>query len=339
MIFSYQSSPNRSSQKIDSKNQETQKIKLDCHDKPFSQDCYIKDFYFLAKASGTELAKNVLSKLQEIDPTTNDCHTIAHSIGRAAVEKNPDNWKQIIDGEDPNFCSGGFFHGAIEAHARFDNNFNVTGPEANNLCDYGNYPYREGSCKHALGHIILVDTQGNLAKAVTTCDLIKPPFEDECYGGVFMENVVRQNLKDHGIGVQYNWDRQYANKNEVVCQNQLGKAAKGCWGEMGHLYAAINNDEGEKTFQECYKAREQSFIDNCYKLAIQKMSVTADQPKLNRACNVYTNLESKYTQCVGYVISSITNTSANLKTKGINFCDSLLEIYKKDCLNQIEKTH
>ena len=316
---------------------EAQKVTSDCQKKLISQDCYIKDFLNLAKRYDADFAKKVLSSIQSIDQSTNNCHTIAHSMARAVVEKDPSSWKKLIDKEDPNFCSGGFFHGIIEAHAGFDNNFALTGSQAQSLCSGGNNPLKEGSCKHILGHIIFVENRGDTEKAIQVCDDIKPPYEDECYGGIFMENVVRQNLKDHGLGIQYNWDIKYVNQTEELCVNQQNKAAKGCWGEMGHLYAAINNDDPQKTFGDCSRAPKVEYRDNCYKLALFKIAITADsQSKINTACQVY-NEGNLYNQCVSYMINSFMQTSPSIKPRAESFCNSLLSSYQDDCLRRIGK--
>ncbi|MEX2028138.1 MAG: hypothetical protein WD988_01395 [Candidatus Curtissbacteria bacterium] len=310
---------------------EAQRITLLCQKSALSQNCYIKEFLNLSKTYGTDFSKKVLSGIQDIDPTTNNCHTIAHSIARAAVEKNPETWQELLAAEDPNYCSGGFFHGVIEARTGFDGGFKLNGPEAEALCKEGNNPYKEGSCKHILGHLILVEERGEIDRAIKICDEIKPPHEDECYGGVFMENMVRENLKEHGLSPQYNWDMEYSLRNEALCEKQLGKAAKGCWGQMGHLYAVIYSDDPQKVFDQCSGAPQQTFTDNCYRLAVSKIAVTADQPKLDVACNVYKD-DGAYRQCVSYVLSSLTTTSSKFKPKATNFCHALSISYQNTCL-------
>lgn len=330
--------PNIPNSQDDQLNIEAKNLLSACRSHKNAYECYREKFKTLTLNYDANLSIKVLERIQEEDPITRNCHSIAHSIAQKSVEKNPQDWQKMIltaSEKNPNFCSSGFFHGIIERHSGLDPNFSIENREIQNLCLSTNNNFREGSCLHALGHIILVEKEGEIDTSVKICGQIDSQFIDECYSGIFMENMVRRNLQEHAIAKMHAWDWDFAFELENLCLNQEGKSAKACWGEMGFLYAHLNNDNPPGTFRLCSKTQVADYRENCYKHAAFKIPLTADtQSKVNQICNVYSD-EKNIEYCLTYVLSTLINNSSNFYQKAVDFCNWQIGDYQKEKCFQI----
>ena len=273
---------------VDSVAKEAKQASLECKDNKFSTQCYAEEFRKITKEYDLFFAKDVLSQVWSLDNRTLSCHFLAHKIGTYQVEKDPTSWRKLLDKIDPQFCSGGLFHGILETHARFDPDFNVK-KQVDIICKDIKSSYEQGSCVHILGHILLIEVDGSVSEAVEICENIKLTTVDQCYSGVFMENMVREDLREHGIVKEnFVWNKKSASEMEALCRKYNGTAAYGCWGEMGHMYAAVYDDNPSIVFRLCANAPSEEFSTNCYLHAVAKIAVTSsNQSYVNVLCKVY----------------------------------------------------
>ena len=320
---------------IDLVNLQADKIALACQKIGSYENCYEEQFTDLTQRKDLFFSQKVLYKLWEIDSRTYVCHVIAHRISLAQVRKDPASWRKILNSIDPQSCSGGFYHGILEGHASFDPNFELNGAQIDKLCRDKGSVYSEGSCIHILGHILLVQFNGEISKAIGVCKHISLSSSGQCYSGIFMENMTKQNLSEHGIAKPFNWTKDSLKDMEKVCFQQEGDAANGCWGQMGHMYAAVYNDEPEIVFDACKKAPQKEFSTNCYLYAVAKISVTRDsQSNINSICRVYEG-STFFDTCVGRVISSLLQTSPKFYERGKKFCQSLSSKSQIKCFENL----
>ena len=316
-------------------NIEASNIASVCQKSGFYKNCYEQELTKLTKKNNLFFSQEVLYKLWDIDNRTRGCHNFAHRIGLAQVQKDPDSWNKILGSIDPQSCSGGFFHGILEGHARFDPTFELTKSYVESLCGNKDNKYNEGSCIHIFGHLFLVESNGDIAKATAFCDSLTLSSSDQCYSGVFMENMTKENLSVHGLATQSNWTQASLSTFEELCLGYEGKAANSCWGEMGHMYAAVYNDDPQIVFDACKRAPENESSTNCYFHAVAKMSVTSDsQSNVNGICKSYEG-STFFDTCVNRVIDALLHASPKFYERGENFCQSLPEESRFSCFEKL----
>lgn len=330
LVLISQIKPSRQSRINNQSQLELNRILSTCQKSNLPNNCYQEEFAQLTKIHDIKFSKKVLEATQKLDPTTRNCHTIAHAIAKSSVEKNPENWQKLLSNEDPNFCSGGFFHGIIERHSGLDPNFSIESSEIQNLCLTNNNNFTEGSCLHALGHIVLIEKNGKIEESTKVCAQINSSSIDECYSGIFMENMVRRNLQEHSIAKMRDWNLGFANELENLCLKQNSKSAKGCWGEMGFIYAKLSGDDPYETFKLCSKTPYATYQENCYKHAAFKIPLTANtQSKVNEICKVYSK-EENIEKCVKYVLYTLINNSPSFNQRANDFCISQIDNNQKE---------
>ena len=311
------------------------KLALACQKSRSYENCYEKQFTYLTQKNDIFFSQKVLYKLWDIDSRTYTCHTIAHRISLAQVRKDPTSWRKILNSIDPQSCSGGFYHGILEGHAGFEPNFELNGAQIDKLCSDKGSVYNEGSCIHILGHILMVQFNGEIPKAIEVCKHVSISPSDQCYSGVFMENMTKQNLSEHGIAKPFKWTTDSLEGMEKLCFQYKEDAAYGCWGEMGHMYAAVYNDDPQKVLNDCLVAPDKKFTTNCYLHAVAKISVTSsNQSDINSMCDVYKE-SPNFDSCVNRVISSLLQTSSNFYERGEKFCQSLPEESRVNCFKSL----
>lgn len=308
-----------------------------CRDETAYDHCYQEKLSQIAKVNGLVFSRQVLEQLWDIDDRTRSCHAIAHRIALAQIEKLPSSWDKLLATIDPQACSGGFFHGILEGHTRFDSSFQITDEQITKLCDRQDGAYSQGSCLHIMGHLLLVEHYPNLKKAIAFCDGLTLP-SYECYSGIFMENITRQNLNEHGLASQITWTKESSQTYEQLCASYQGEAAKACWGNMGFMYAAVYNDDADKVYELCSKASREVLQTNCYMRAVEKIAVTgASQSQINSLCNPYKNDQIHLTHCMVRVVSAMLTSSVKFYDRGTNFCAVLPNIYQKPCYEEIKR--
>lgn len=326
---------NNSSKPKETKVQAAQEFAKDCKDGQFYENCYQKLFKDFATKNDFETSKSVLKQLQNIDPKLNSCHLMAHIIAAAAVQNTRD-WQSLLKNQDPMECSGGYFHGIVEGRARLDGNSKVDANTIINFCK--DYPKgQEGSCIHIMGHILLVDKLDNLDNAVKECDLVVSENQYQCYSGVFMEHMTRENLVVHTIvPFQITWDINYANQMTQLCSTFTKNAAMGCWGEIGPLYATAHANDPTQTRSDCRQAKNNEWIENCYIHGAVKIAVTSnDSTNLKTLCEPYFSDSEKHNDCALRVIDAMLSTSENYLGAALKFCYGDDIKYQDYCLKAV----
>jgi hypothetical protein len=211
---------------------------------------------------------NVMEKIQNIDPQTKTCHVISHRLAWSEVAKNPANWlsmfKQI---PNPNVCFTGFIHGAIEGKQRYDSHFELTPAIGNQICDQlkkvtksnNTYP-----CGHGLGHITLVENFPDLLEASKFCNSLQKDLNRSCLDGLFMEEIFKVNLIEHGLEKPINIGELYAQESENICRSFQDQEAESCWRELSILYSKITGPNFNQLKTHCQRAGSQRNINACY---------------------------------------------------------------------------
>jgi hypothetical protein len=148
----------------------------------FWDDAILREY---VQTYGVEQSLTRLDEIQLINGDQGTCHVRAHTVGETAYK--------LFGSEAFGMCGimqcgGGCFHGAIGSFAQKNGTKNFTRDLAD-LCLDSKF---KDQCMHGFGHGIMGWTNYDLPKALDTCDKITQDkfLQNECWRGVFMENVV-----------------------------------------------------------------------------------------------------------------------------------------------------
>lgn len=316
------------------------KIASECNGNKDAADlCYPQAFASLIKQHDLNFTLATLSVLQDIEPSARGCHLIAHSIAIGETEKNPGNWEKLIGQLDPNTCGGGLTHGVLEAHSRFDTNFKLNAQSLTQICNSLSQESKqmaeESNCDHIMGHLMLVQTSGNIPKAMYECSQVPDQFKFGCSGGVFMENLTRDNLVAHQIESHIPWNRDTASTQADLCKKYSGIMFQGCWREMAHLYTVIANYNPLEVYKLCNQTDDIEANLQCYfhGTGIMLLSPSITNQEIASICQVVP--QSEIERCFNEIAFNTLGVSPKYIDKMVLFCNSIDNAYSQSCYSQI----
>lgn len=198
--------------------------------------------------------------LYDISPVVQSfCHPLAHSIGHAGMEKYPVLSEAFSRGD--NFCWAGYFHGVMETYVE------KVGREAlpsqmNTICNQvpgrENYSFDYYNCVHGLGHGVMSITNNELFDSLKLCDNLEGQWErTSCYGGVFMENVIVDNLNHYTA---------YLKPEEPLypCTAVDDPYKESCYLMQTSYMLKVTNYDFKKVFGLCEQA-DKGYVETCYR--------------------------------------------------------------------------
>ncbi|TSC70892.1 MAG: hypothetical protein CEO12_17 [Parcubacteria group bacterium Gr01-1014_46] len=160
-------------------------------------DCYYNYYTKLVKEKGPKEAFIDLKKQYETSSYVRaQCHPLTHVIGRTTAMLYPNTTEAYKYG-DP-LCWSGFYHGVMETIVN-EIGIEKIKSSLDNICDgipgKEKYSFDYYNCVHGLGHGLMAITENELFDSLKYCDSLTGDWErSSCYGGVFMENVIVDNL-------------------------------------------------------------------------------------------------------------------------------------------------
>ena len=179
--------------------EEYAQIMLDrCADLETKEACYLNEVSQLMDIISLEEAFEIIRIAQESDSWLMVCHTIGHVIGQKEVEKDPDNWVEII-GRCPDFtCSDGCPHGAVIGRFGGDQlsqkDAQQAKEELSTACGYDgiedHLTPRMYKCIHGVGHLIMFLAEADIEESLAICKSVSAGDDNSAYAacseGVFM---------------------------------------------------------------------------------------------------------------------------------------------------------
>jgi len=319
--------------------EKTQAMISKCNKTDTWNRCYSEMFASLAKDYDFEFSLKLLKQLESQDARINDCHVIAHKIMGEEVAKHPERWKELLQLVDPNICNYGFIHGIIEGRSRVDSSFTLNKKTIPEFCQA--MLQEKGSrgvdqtCVHIIGHVLLVQTKGNVDQAVAICSQIPLNLQKECASGIFMENFTRDNLVDHEIASTVLWDDRTISQTEQLCRQYEGKIAYGCWQEISHLYNHRARLTPEHVLTDCRQAPTKELAEGCYLHGVATFihNTKASTDYFQSVCAVFSD-RSFVEQCMSIAVKSLLNSSLTPSKTAITFCLALKE-RKNECFSML----
>ncbi|MEO8576456.1 MAG: hypothetical protein ABI556_07145 [Gemmatimonadales bacterium] len=158
--------------------------------------CYESGLDSLAERGEVKLAMRTLANLAILDSdAARDGHVFAHGIGMAAGRAGGDIAKIFSQCDESN--QSGCYHGVLQSYLIAKK---TIGPaEVNAVCESFRGPQADRwilfQCVHGTGHGLTMYYQHDVPKALRDCDYLNGDWDRRsCYAGVFMENIVNQQM-------------------------------------------------------------------------------------------------------------------------------------------------
>ncbi len=295
------------------------------------ESCYSKEFRILAEENGPFFSFDVLHNLQKVEPEAVGCHLMAHAIGKGSYNRDPKNWRTLIQNMDSS-CSYGAIHGVLEAYIGSLPERSLKRDIIPTIC--GESP--RADCNHIIGHMLLVETDADVNKALNLCEVFKDVQQNSfCISGVFMEYQTAVNLVQHELVPEswMNWPARLP-ALEKLCRSFSGKYAAGCWEEIVHVAVATFDGDAKKVFDFCNTAQVEDGVKRCkrHSLGIIGASKNFDLDKLKYICSLQEDIDPNFkTECYPALVSSSLSTIPSALPEAISFCNSLEDDYKQSC--------
>ena len=322
--------------------QEAERIAVNCMGKG-GWECYKQAFSELTEKNGLTFTEQVLYAIQDVDPFLRNCHILAHSISQAATRKEPSRWKELLEQVNIYSCGGGFLHGVLETHMSSEPGFTITADFINNLCSNLSADEKKRMCSHGLGHLILLEKEGDLSSALPVCSGVKQDSTGmavDCFIGLFMEDHQKLALSEHEIAKAPIFDDQYVQKLEKGCFSYDGIAAVACWNEMSEIYGKSYGFDPALIYQKCSQAPQEQERNRCFLKGVALMSVDysfSTKNKLLSICQPYNQAgqEDGYKVCLNYVVTSLMYYSPLYIDRGIVLCSNVSDQFQENCFKDL----
>jgi predicted small secreted protein len=164
------------------------------------QACVERTLVALIDQTGIGRTMEVLDTLVIVDGDVRfNAHALAHGLGIAAY-RTPETLASTFAACPPTQMSG-CYHGVVQGYfLSLARQGKLPGtPELDTMCE----PHRGTTflffqCAHGMGHGLMAVHDNHLPMSLDACDLATDDFiRESCYGGAFMENVVRVTHPHH----------------------------------------------------------------------------------------------------------------------------------------------
>lgn len=304
--------------------------------------CYEEGLAELAKTHGLNLAENTLYALWDFDKSTRNCHLLAHVIGTAAAQANPEKSEQYLEEVDISTCAAGFLHGVLEIYVDYENNFKFDSQFINKICLKDNYNYyRKQTCVHYMGHLLMFDTDGDVDSALKECAGVEEKLDKRCFTGVFMEDAYPIALVEHKIRdrLPNRHNPEITNKQTETCLKYQGDRAVACWITISENFVIFYSDP-QKVYDECNKAPFATAGKECFLKAAVIFAAGpnyATAEKLVSVCSPVKDSQDLYRQCVTKMVSSLLYRSPKFTQRAVLLCNNIDYSYRDFCFAEIKK--
>ena len=117
-----------------------------------------------------------------------------------------------------------------------------------------------------MGHLVLTKEQGELNDGLDICRLGIEKYRYGCFTGVFMENLTRENLVDHGYSEPIKWDQAALSAHKSLCSQYTGVVSRACWREVAHLFHQLTGPKPQELYKLC--SENQTYLAKLYLLLL-----------------------------------------------------------------------
>ncbi len=308
--------------------------------------CYETEVPKLMKKISMEEAFIVTTIVQDKDQSFPYCHTLGHKLASIETAKDPSKWKDVVARCPSGTCSNGCVHGAFQEKYKNDTLIGLAFEEAEkeleNLCEdstsFNPTGLEQGSCYHALGHLLMYITDADINKSVDTCDQLAKKSDGRdysglCYDGSFMQIFQPLDTDDQSLVRNFSLNKE---NTWDFCNKFTGERRTSCWTESWPIYLdQISTSEGLTRF--CSKldsrGKESCFSDIFYIMPIQFRFNIDD---INRYCSGFS--QPYQSRCFTMTALRILEIDKRNTKKTVDYCNNLMEGNRNECFNEVVKS-
>jgi hypothetical protein len=208
--------------------------------------CYDKEIPKLSGVLSMEDVFKVTALIQENDTSYTYCHVLGHRLATLETKKDVSRWKEVVGRCPVGVCSNGCVHGAFQERYRSDvlegEEYEKAKNELKDICEvrdsFNPSGLEQGSCYHALGHLLMYISGADIIKSVASCDEVGlksdgRDFRGLCYDGAFMQ--IFQPLEPEDIALVYRI-KQTKETARDFCSQFDGEKKTSCFTESWPLF-------------------------------------------------------------------------------------------------------
>ena len=208
--------------------------------------CYDKEIPKLLASLSMEDVFKVTALIQEKDRSYTYCHVLGHKLAGLETKKDPSKWREVVGRCPVGVCSNGCVHGAFQERYRADvlqgEEFEKAKNELKDVCEaregFNPTGLEQGSCYHALGHLLMYISGADIRKSVASCDEVGlkkdgRDFRGLCYDGAFMQ--IFQPLEPEDIALVFKV-KQTKETVRDFCSQFTSDMKTSCWTESWPLF-------------------------------------------------------------------------------------------------------
>lgn len=302
----------------------------ECADRQYHPSCYDEKIPKLMEVISMEDAFTVTHIVQQKDPQYSYCHVLGHNLSAREVAKDPDKWKEIVSRCPSGTCSNGCIHGAFQERFRSesftDKEIETIKGDLATICEdkptWHPTGLEQGTCYHALGHLLMYISSAAIAKSTNLCDELglKPDGKDWrqlCYDGAYMQIFQPLEPEDFALvkGKQPEKDKLYS-----YCSQFTDKKKASCWTEGWPLFRdEIMKPQGLVAF--CNRA-DPAYVSRCFTGLTYVLTVQF-QFDLSRIGPFCAGLPEEWSgRCFASTASRLIETDYSNIARAAHFCES-----------------
>jgi len=299
-----------------------------CEESSYKQSCYEGEIPKLMDKISMEDAFKVTEIVQSKDTSYAFCHVLGHNLSAREVKKDPSKWKEIVTRCPSGVCSNGCIHGGFQERFRSEfltpQQLEDIKPDLLDLCEpRGNWNptgLEQGSCYHAVGHLLMYMTNADLVKSTNICEEIARKskggdYSQVCFDGAFMQIFQPLEPEDFALvkGKQLKKEDVYS-----FCEAFTGQKRGSCMSESWPLFRdEIMTPDGLTKF--CSKTITQE-VDRCFLSLFYVLPVqfNFDMEKMRNFCTELPN--ERKAQCFANIASRLIETDYRNIEKSVDLC-------------------
>ncbi len=347
-----------------------------CKDAPFKPKCYDEEIPKLMDKISMEQAFQVTKIVQDFDTSYAYCHVLGHELSAREVKKDPSKWKDVLTRCPSGQCSNGCLHGGLQekfrAESLTDSQIKEYLKDFMVLCEprdtWNPTGLEQGSCYHAMGHLMMYVTNADIPKALSLCGKValkdKTDWRQVCYDGVFMQMFQPLEPEDFALvkGKQPTKDTV-----DKFCASYSNTEKASCHSESWPLFSdEITKPQGLEKFcnkaetnyrQRCFNALfyiitsqlnldSKRVIDFCKEINLERRGlcfanaasrmIEVDYRNIEKAvelCNTANNLNVG-DECYDELVTYSTFNFHSGSKESMKVCNSLPEKWKTQCIGK-----
>lgn len=322
------------------------KVLKECSTAAHKPSCYEREIPKLLNTLSMEQSFDVIRMVRIKDTSYTYCHVTAHKVGEREVQKDPDNWINVIprcpgDG----LCSNGCLHGAMMARFRndtlTDSQIERAIPDLQRACEprdsWKPTNLDQAICYHGLGHLIVHVTGADMSKSLEICKRIEIRGDSThylrlCREGVFMQIFQPLEPEDFALIEKLEMKPNRGNLGEVC--NHYGRTIEekeACWREGWALHRdyllRTNTFSAQVIVDFCSSRADETYEATCYSAVLYGTArLFLESPaRLLTLCSEMPFERSE--ECYGIGAATFIEEDKNLIDDAVKFCSKAQPIH------------